>query len=254
MFNKLKEMQVDGKFEEEIESCRKRVGIFYNKDDDNWFYEKILFMVFENRVKTKVVQSKREAISLRLGDFRKVAQYNDKKIEELINDKDIRLWGISRKVPATKHNAQEILRIIEKYGSFRKYLESFINSEGLMRDMKKRFKEIDNTNALAFQKYVGFAPTVKPDSNVKTVLFRLGLVKSKNASWRKIRAVCQDISEAVGENLNVIDEVLWCFGSGFRMKNDKAICGRKPLCEKDESECPLTNYCQYYKNIVKKKG
>lgn len=144
-----------------------------------------------------------------------------------------------------------MLKIIEEHGSFKNYLESFVDIEALRKDMVKRFDQIADTNAFAFQKYTGFAPAVKPDSNVRTVLSRLGLIKSKNVSWRKIRAVCQALSEAVGENLNVIDEVIWCFGSGFRMKNDKAICGRKPLCEKDESECPLTSYGQYYKNIVK---
>jgi len=56
------------------------------------------------------------------------------------------------------------------------------------------------------------------------------------------------MSEAVGENLNVIDEVFWAYGGGVGVS--KRMCGTKPLCE----ECPLTNYCQYYKNIVKKKG
>jgi len=65
---------------------------------------------------------------------------------------------------------------------------------------------------------------VKEDKNVRRILARLGLIESENISFKKIMAVCEAKSKAVGENLNVIDKVFWA-------------CA--------------TNYCQYYKNPVK---
>ena len=133
---------MDGQFDRNIEDCRTRVGRFYGGDDD-YFFKYILMVVFEERVRIEVVHKKWNAIYGKLGDYRRVAQYNDKKIEELINDKSIKPpLGIKKKVLATKRNARKMLKIIEEYGSFRKYLESFIDSEGLRKDMSKRFREI----------------------------------------------------------------------------------------------------------------
>ena len=67
-------------------------------------------------------------------DAKKIAQYNSKKIEELLNDA-----GIVRnrlKINSTISNAKAFSRICEQYGNFSEYIWSFTNGKPLINQWK----------------------------------------------------------------------------------------------------------------------
>jgi DNA-3-methyladenine glycosylase I len=107
-------------------------------------------------------------------DYKKIAKYSEKKIEELMNNE-----GIIRnrlKITATVINAKAFLEIQIEFGSFDKYIWKFVNyktvdnkfkelselpskteqSEQMSKDLKKRgFKFVGPTICYAFMQAVG---------------------------------------------------------------------------------------------------
>jgi DNA-3-methyladenine glycosylase I len=68
-------------------------------------------------------------------DPEKIAKYNDKKIEELLNNQ-----GIIRnkaKICAAINNAKKFLEIKEKYGNFAKYIWQFVDGKPIINNLKK---------------------------------------------------------------------------------------------------------------------
>lgn len=107
-------------------------------------------------------------------DPEKVAMYDEKKIEELINNKGI--IRNRRKIEAAVTNAREFLKIQEEFGSFNKYIWQFvggktiknswnsleevpaktIESENYSKDLKKRgFKFVGPTICYAHMQASG---------------------------------------------------------------------------------------------------
>lgn len=107
-------------------------------------------------------------------DVEKVARYNEKKISELLaNPKIVRN---KLKVHATVENAKAYLKIQDEFGSFSKYIWSFVGgqpiqnswkggaevptstpeSDAMSKDLKKRgFKFVGTTICYAFMQAVG---------------------------------------------------------------------------------------------------
>jgi DNA-3-methyladenine glycosylase I len=107
-------------------------------------------------------------------DPEKIIQYDDKKIEELLNNE-----GIVRnrlKINAVITNAKAFLKVVEEFGSFSKYIWSFVEgkpiqnhfkelkdvptsteiSDKLSKDLKKRgFKFVGTTICYAYMEAVG---------------------------------------------------------------------------------------------------
>ena len=107
-------------------------------------------------------------------DYKKIALYNEKKVEELLNNA-----GIIRnrlKICATISNAKATLKVQEEFGSFDNYIWNFVNnnpiinkfksldelpsktelSEQISKDLKKReFKFVGPTIIYSFMQAVG---------------------------------------------------------------------------------------------------
>lgn len=107
-------------------------------------------------------------------DFHKVSNFDDAKIEELLLDS-----GIIRnrlKITATINNAQRFIEVQREFGSFDKYIWSFVNnkpivnqwktaeevpvttlaSDALAKDLKKRgFKFVGSTTMYAHMQAIG---------------------------------------------------------------------------------------------------
>ncbi len=107
-------------------------------------------------------------------DVEKVAKYNDKKISELLSNPKIVRNKL--KVNATVENAKAYLEIQDEFGSFAKYIWSFVGgqpiqnswrslgevptstpeSDAMSKDLKKRgFKFVGPTICYAFMQAVG---------------------------------------------------------------------------------------------------
>lgn len=107
-------------------------------------------------------------------DYKKIANYSEGKIEELMNDEGI--IRNRRKIEATIANAKAILKVQKEFGSFDKYVWEFVDykpidnkykelselpskteqSELMSKDLKKRgFNFVGPTICYAFMQAVG---------------------------------------------------------------------------------------------------
>lgn len=134
--------------------------------DDHKLFEFLLLETFQAGLSWITILRKRENFRKAFDNFeyKKIAQYSDSKIEELLQD-----TGIIRnrlKVLAAISNAQAFIKIQEEFGSFSEYYWAFSNnksvdnkfeqmsqipattplSDTISKDMKKRgFKFVGST-------------------------------------------------------------------------------------------------------------
>ena len=93
--------------------------------DEQKLYEMLLLEAFQAGLSWYVVLSKRENFRKAFDGFdaRKIAAYDDAKIDELVKDEG--LIRCRRKMAGAVSNAQVYLRIVEEFGSFAAYLDRF---------------------------------------------------------------------------------------------------------------------------------
>lgn len=97
--------------------------------DDRKLFEFLILEGFQAGLSWYIVLSKRENFRRAFDDFdpQKIAAYNEKKIQSLIQDK-----GIIRnqlKIRAAVTNARAFLEIQEKHGSFSDYIWQFVDGK-----------------------------------------------------------------------------------------------------------------------------
>lgn len=145
------------------------------KDDDTLF-EFLVLETFQAGLSWITILRKRENFRTAFDqfDYKKIAHYNQDKIDSLLQDA-----GIIRnklKVHATVTNAELFMKIQEEFGSFSKYIWGFVDgkpiknkvknykeatpttaqSDALSKDLKKRgFKFVGSTVMYAYMQAVG---------------------------------------------------------------------------------------------------
>ena len=169
-------------------------------------------------------------------DFHKVAEYDKKKVQELMeNQAIIRHEG---KIKATISNAKEMVEIVRQYGSFKNYLNSFSSIDDLIEKLQGYyggFKGIGERNVYEFLKEISIQ-TVKPDRQLQKLFLRLGLI-DEEAKLEEIVEIGKTMAKEVKERPCTIDWLLWRFGS--------EVCKTKsPMCYK----CSLAESCSYRGN------
>lgn len=144
--------------------------------DDETIFEFLILETFQAGLSWITILRKRENFRKALDnfDYKKIASYNDSKFESLLQDS-----GIVRnklKIRATITNAQNFIKIQESFGSFSKYIWSFVDgkpiqnelenyknatantplSDAISKDMKKRgFKFVGSTVIYAHMQATG---------------------------------------------------------------------------------------------------
>jgi len=105
--------------------------------DDNYLYEMLILESFQAGLSWECVLNKRESFRKAYDNFNidKVCSYNDKKIIELLNDKEIIRNKL--KINASINNSKIFKEIVNEYGTFHNYLKTFAKD--------KRIYEIDRT-------------------------------------------------------------------------------------------------------------
>ncbi|HUU89275.1 MAG TPA: DNA-3-methyladenine glycosylase I [Candidatus Glassbacteria bacterium] len=68
-------------------------------------------------------------------EFEKVAKYNEKKVEELMNNAGI--VRNRRKITSAITNAQAFIKVREEFGSFDKYIWGFVDNTTIQNNFKK---------------------------------------------------------------------------------------------------------------------
>jgi DNA-3-methyladenine glycosylase I len=144
--------------------------------DDDTLFEFLILETFQAGLSWITILRKRENFRKAFDDFdyKKIAKYNQEKIDSLLQDA-----GIIRnklKVNATITNAQSFMKIQEEFGSFSKYIWGFVDgkpiknkfkslnempantsiSDALSKDLKKRgFKFVGSTVVYAHMQATG---------------------------------------------------------------------------------------------------
>lgn len=105
--------------------------------DEQYLFEMLILESFQAGLSWECVLNKRDAFRKAFDSFdaEKIADYDDNKIAELQNNKDIIRNKL--KIRASVNNAKIFLEIKKEYGSFREYLKGFTGEQ--------QIREVDKT-------------------------------------------------------------------------------------------------------------
>ncbi len=111
--------------------------------DDDTLFEFLILETFQAGLSWITILRKRENFRKAFDnfDYKKIANYNQKKIDELLQDA-----GIIRnklKINATITNAQSFMKIQKEFGSFSTYIWGFVDG----KPIKNKFKSINEMPA-----------------------------------------------------------------------------------------------------------
>jgi hypothetical protein len=207
----------------------------------------------------RVIEKRSDAMRKAFSKIDKVANYTKNDIDKIVESGKVMKGKRGRsKIEAYWKNAKRMQEIVRQYGSFERYLDSFVDSndiEGLVNNLvkKRRFGFIGKVTVNGFLKDIGLGKmegfqrhTMKTDVHVLRILNRLGLIESLSPTNENIDSaikIGKAIAEAVNERLDIVDEVIWIYGSSGIGYVKEAICGDKPGC----NECYITKLCEYPK-------
>ena len=124
---------------------------------DSEYFNVMTKAVFRSGFSWKVVEDKWPNFRTAFDDFEvdKVASYDERDVDRLLADEGIVRNG--RKIEATINNARAVHEVVEKFGSFQKYLRSMDTQsyEETAKDMKGRFSYLGKTGTYTFLWGVG---------------------------------------------------------------------------------------------------
>ena len=93
--------------------------------DDKYLYEMLILESFQAGLSWECILNKRESFKKAYDNFdiNKICNYNNKKIEELLNNKNIIRNKL--KINASINNSKIFKNIVNEYGTFHNYLKTF---------------------------------------------------------------------------------------------------------------------------------
>jgi len=144
--------------------------------DDRFLFEMLILEGAQSGLSWATILKKRDGYLKAFDNFDavKIARYSDKKIEKLLQNSEIVRHKL--KINATVVNAKKFLEIQKEYGSFDRYMWSFVNgkpinnswkkgsdvpttsseSDKMSKELKKKgFKFIGSTTCYAYMQAVG---------------------------------------------------------------------------------------------------
>ena len=138
--------------------------------DDNKLFEMLILDSFQAGLSWECVLNKRKSFQESFDNFSptKIAKYNDKKVEELLNNKNIIRNKL--KINAAINNAKIFLEIQKEYKTFSNYIWKFTNnkviyetgktksdlSDEISKDLKKRkMKFVGTTIIYSYLQAIG---------------------------------------------------------------------------------------------------
>lgn len=94
--------------------------------DDKYLYEMLILESFQAGLSWECILNKRESFREALDNFdiEKIIKYDDNKINELLNNKNIIRNRL--KIKATINNSKIFKEILDEYGSFYNYIKQYI--------------------------------------------------------------------------------------------------------------------------------
>ena len=211
---------------------------------DDAVFKIIVGIVFYSGMNAATVTKRLPAIYEYVGDYEKATQLDPERM--LTDDRIIRH---KRKIHGCIANAKEFENIINQYGSFSNYLNSFGNLDDLevlgriKSDFENRFAYIGKVTAYHLMTELGLN-VLKPDRVICRIFQRLGFIQDKNDLTGAVE-VGREIAEATNLPIRYVDIIFVKYGQkgseeGFGLKD--GICLDSPRC----GQCSITRYCNYY--------
>jgi len=224
-------------------------ALSYKNMKDKEIFWTLVKIIFYSGMRASTVTQRLSAIKKYLYDFQKVKDYTEEKIKEILKDPDV--IHHRRKIEACINNAKAFNELLNQYGSFRKYLESFgelsedDTIERLRTDLIRRFQYLGKRTVNHFLMDLGLN-VLKPDRVICRIFKRLGLIENEN-NVGEIIEVGRKIAAANRLPIRYIDICFVKYGQKGRDEKfglDDGIClEEKPKCNK----CGINKkYCNYY--------
>lgn len=116
--------------------------------DDRKQFEFLVLESAQSGLSWLTILRKRENYRIAYDNFEpeKVAEYDDKKIDELLSNQGI--IRNRRKIEASINNARKFLEIQKEFGSFNNYIWKFVNQQPIMNSYQN-ISQIPATSALS---------------------------------------------------------------------------------------------------------
>lgn len=111
--------------------------------DDKHLYEMLILESFQAGLSWECILNKKESFEKAYDgfDLEKVCSYDDKKIDELLNNKDIIRNRL--KINASINNSKIFKSIVNEYGSFHEYLKKFTEDK-IIYEIDKTTNELSD--------------------------------------------------------------------------------------------------------------
>jgi DNA-3-methyladenine glycosylase I len=219
-------------------------------DDD--YYWVLVQVVFYAGFRAATVTSKLNVIRGHLPDYKTVAAFGNERTEYILSDPG--MIRNRRKVDACIANARALTEIVEEFGSFKKYLDSFGPPESglslprLKHDLRRRFRGLGPINVYHFLMDIGM-PVLKPDRVVSRTFKRLGLVEGESADPDDVIREGRKFAASTGLPIRYVDIVFVHYGQveSEEIGLESGICLKVPRCD----VCGVRKYCRYDGPIAK---
>ena len=157
--------------------------------DDKFLFEMLVLESFQAGLSWECVLNKREAFRKAFDnfDYRKIANYDESKINKLLINKDIIRNKL--KIAATINNAKVFIDIQKEYGSFSNYIWHFTNnkivkntdnivratsplSDEISKDLKKKgMKFVGSTIIYSYLQAIGVINDHEIDCDLSKIYF-----------------------------------------------------------------------------------
>lgn len=231
-----------------LDEFKKLEGKTFSDADYFWI---LVYVIFYSGFTAATVNSKLDLIHSYLSDYRTVAGYEDDKVIEILNDRQ--MIRNETKIRACVTNARTFKRIVSEHGSFQAYINSFeptVSFENLMllkEELEYRFAGLGRITTYHFLTDIGM-PVLKPDRVICRIFQRLGLIESDK---QLLKTVIQGrkFADATKQPIRYIDIIFVAYGQ-MRSKDfglESGIClENNPMC----SLCGVSSFCNYYYKLV----
>lgn len=116
--------------------------------DDEQLFEFLILETFQAGLSWITILRKRENFREAFDnfDYKKIADYSDEKIQELMNNRGI--IRNQQKIKASVSNARAFMEIQKEFGSFSTYIWDFVNQTPIQNDLKS-YKEAPASTELS---------------------------------------------------------------------------------------------------------
>lgn len=214
---------------------------------DSAYFDTLIAIVFYSGFKAGTVTKKLDIIRTYFPDYQSVSLYDDGKVSEIMNDNE--MIKNKKKIKACINNAMVFGKIIQKFGLFENYVNSFKpkeSFENLMlfkEEIEYKFDYLGGVTAYHFLTDIGL-PVLKPDRVITRIFKRIGLIENEK---QLLKTVIQGrkFAQATGHPIRYIDIIFVKYGQMGEDNDfglDDGVClERNPKC----TICGIKNHCEY---------